>query len=101
MMKTLSINDFQGNPQSAPQESEKVGRLNEIQNLLRHDAFRESIANDDVATLLMGDLNSPSHLDWVERTRRLHCNWTFEWPVTKMLHDHGFIDSYRQLHQGR
>ena len=53
----------------------------------------------DLPTLLMGDLNSPSHLDFTpERSAQ---NWGYppiEWPVTRLLEDAGFVDLYREAH---
>ena len=32
---------------------------------------------------VMGDMNTPSHLDWTEATRSRHCGWTYDWPATR------------------
>ncbi|MEV8543761.1 HAD-IA family hydrolase [Streptomyces sp. NPDC051572] len=45
-------------------------------------------AEDAVPVVLVGDLNSPSHLDWPD----------VEWPVTKAAADAGLRDSYREAH---
>ena len=34
---------------------------------------------------VMGDLNTPSHLDWIESAKERHCGWAFPWPATQML----------------
>ncbi len=36
--------------------------------------------------------------DWIDETKATHCNWKFEWPVSKSLEDAGFYDSYRKVH---
>ncbi|MCX4809637.1 HAD-IA family hydrolase [Streptomyces sp. NBC_01239] len=41
-----------------------------------------------VPVVLVGDFNSPSHLDWAD----------VEWPVTKAAAEAGFRDSYREVH---
>lgn len=50
--------------------------------------------------IIGGDFNEPSLYDWVESTRFLydHHGVAIEWPVTKMLHDAGYIDSWRAVH---
>ncbi|MGW0835169.1 HAD-IA family hydrolase [Streptomyces prunicolor] len=46
------------------------------------------VAEDAVPVVLVGDFNSPSHLDWPD----------VEWPVTKAAADAGLRDSYREVH---
>lgn len=46
------------------------------------------VADDAVPVILVGDFNSPSHLDWPD----------VEWPVTKAAADAGLRDSYREAH---
>ncbi|MFG2785240.1 HAD-IA family hydrolase [Streptomyces prunicolor] len=46
------------------------------------------VADDAVPVVLVGDFNSPSHLDWPD----------VEWPVTKAAADAGLRDSYREVH---
>ncbi|MBR8537622.1 endonuclease/exonuclease/phosphatase family protein [Carboxylicivirga sediminis] len=51
-------------------------------------------------TLLGGDFNEPSHLDWTETTKDLfdHNGVVMEWHNTKRLEQAGFIDVYRQMY---
>jgi endonuclease/exonuclease/phosphatase family metal-dependent hydrolase len=42
----------------------------------------------DLPAVLVGDFNSPSHLD----------DTTIEWPTTKLMEDTEFVDSYREEH---
>jgi HAD superfamily hydrolase (TIGR01509 family) len=46
------------------------------------------VGDDAVPVVLVGDFNSPSHLDWPD----------VEWPVTKAAADAGLFDSYREVH---
>ena len=40
-----------------------------------------------VGTLfVLGDFNSPSHLDWTEEAKHLHYNTTHEWRTSEVLH---------------
>lgn len=75
-----------------------VGRLQSIEELLADESFQKSMKNSDREPLIVaGDLNTPSHLDWIDATRELHCNRSVDWPVTRMLVDRGrLIDSYRE-----
>ena len=52
---------------------------------------------DSVPMILGGDLNTPSHLDWTAKTRKIHNNLVVPWYSTKVLADIGLIDTYRTL----
>jgi exonuclease III len=47
-----------------------------------------------------GDLNEPSHLDWQEDTKDLwdHNGVVVNWDVSVMMHEAGYVDSYRQFY---
>lgn len=60
-------------------------RLAQMRDTLRRIA--ES-GDDSVPVVLVGDLNSPSHLDWPD----------VPWPVTKAAEAAGLRDSYREAH---
>lgn len=49
------------------------------------------------AAIVMGDFNVPSHLDWIPNAKNLHCNVSFDWPVSKLLEKYGFLDSFRVI----
>ncbi len=51
--------------------------------------------------IIGGDFNEPSHLDWTAETKNLydHNGVVYNWDVSMMLQNTGFIDSYRKLHQ--
>ena len=45
-----------------------------------------------------GDFNSPSHLDWIESTKEFHYGKVVPWPVSKLMLEHGYTDSFRETH---
>ncbi|WP_109700608.1 endonuclease/exonuclease/phosphatase family protein [Chitinophaga deserti] len=51
-----------------------------------------------VPMIFGGDLNTPSHLDWGEATRKQHNDLVVPWYSTKVLEDMGLLDTYRKLH---
>lgn len=57
-------------------------------------------AGKGIPSFLVGDFNSPSHLDWTAETVgiRKHMKYTVEWPVSAALANAGFQDSYRKAH---
>ncbi|WP_430809918.1 MULTISPECIES: endonuclease/exonuclease/phosphatase family protein [unclassified Carboxylicivirga] len=71
---------------------------------MRDEAIRAIIADASEErekgrlVMLGGDLNEPSHLDWVSATkdRYDHNGVVMQWPNTKTLEKAGFIDAYRQ-----
>ncbi|NGO08204.1 HAD-IA family hydrolase [Streptomyces sp. HC44] len=75
---------FDGLPAAELIAHEKV-RLAQMRDTLRR--ITES-AGPATPVVLVGDLNSPSHLDWPD----------VEWPVTKAAHEAGLRDSYREAH---
>ncbi|MEU3743260.1 endonuclease/exonuclease/phosphatase family protein [Streptomyces sp. NPDC032198] len=48
--------------------------------------------------IIAGDMNSPSHLDWTQKTKAIHCNSVVTWPATKAFADAGYWDSFREVH---
>ncbi|KUO18618.1 HAD-IA family hydrolase [Streptomyces dysideae] len=56
-------------------------RLGQLRDIL-------SRIDDTVPVVLVGDFNSPSHLDWP----------TVAWPVTRAAEEAGLRDSYREAH---
>ncbi|MFE0762478.1 endonuclease/exonuclease/phosphatase family protein [Streptomyces smyrnaeus] len=49
---------------------------------------------DEQPVLILGDFNSPSHLDWTSEVSTP----PFNWPATQLLEDAAFTDSYRAVH---
>ena len=57
-------------------------------------------ARAGVPTLLVGDFNSPSHLDWTPAAAaaRPQVKYPLRWPVSAALERAGFRDSYREVY---
>ena len=73
---------------------EGTTRLKEITAILKDVKTLEE--RYDMPVIMGGDFNSGSHLDWVESTRDAHYGKVVEWPVSKLMQDEGYIDSFRQ-----
>ena len=58
------------------------------------------VAAKGIPTILAGDFNSPSHLDWTLDVANMRpaVKYPVVWPESKLLADNGFIDSYRAVH---
>lgn len=76
-------------------EAERIKELNAIMKALEPLAAR----SNEEPLLLCGDFNSSSHLDWTEETRDLHNGYTFPFPQSIALHEEGYRDTYREVHQ--
>ena len=75
---------------------EVTSRLQEITAILHAvDSLGEKLG---VPIIIGGDFNSGSHLDWIESTRPYHYDKVVEWPVSKLMLDRGFTDSFREKH---
>lgn len=76
-------------------DSGRVPQAEELAKELAPKAERAEAAGG-VPLLLVGDFNSPSHLDWTEETRDEHCGYgPVEWPTTKIVEDAGLNDTFR------
>ena len=76
---------------------EKATRLKEITAILSSaDSLEEKL---NIPIIIGGDFNSGSHLDWIESTKESHYNKIVEWPVSKLIADHGYTDSFREVNQ--
>jgi endonuclease/exonuclease/phosphatase (EEP) superfamily protein YafD len=75
------------------------GRVQNVEEVLNHTSFNLALsAADERPLIVVGDFNSPSHLDWTERTKDIHGGWAFEWPATKILQEYANLtDSYREV----
>jgi endonuclease/exonuclease/phosphatase family metal-dependent hydrolase len=58
------------------------------------------VAKSGAPVFLTGDFNSPSYLDWTEAVMKMRpaVKFPVEWPVSKLMTDSGFTDSYRAAH---
>ncbi len=76
---------------------ERETRLPEIRPYLR---ALSALARRGVPVYVVGDMNSPSHLDWTPAVAavRSQVAYPLTWPVSKAFADAGFRDSYRDAH---
>ncbi|MEN8230409.1 MAG: endonuclease/exonuclease/phosphatase family protein [Bacteroidota bacterium] len=73
---------------------EGTTRLKEITAILNCvDSLEKSL---NMPIIIGGDFNSGSHLDWVESTKESHYDKVVEWPVSKLMKNRGYIDSFRE-----
>ena len=72
---------------------ERSTRLPEIRATLR-------ALPDGIPTLMTGDFNTPSHLDWTAAVDAVRddVRYPVPWPVTEALAAAGFQDTYRAVH---
>jgi exonuclease III len=58
-----------------------------------------SLGKEAPPTILVGDFNEPSHLDWTEAAAKAGRHpIKVDWPSTRAFADVGFHDSYRELY---
>ncbi len=78
-------------------ELEEKTRGEQLSHILR--TLPPGAALDAIPTILGGDLNTPSHLDWTSDNRRQNYGVVVPWPVTMRLGRYGFRDDFRSLHR--
>ena len=63
-------------------------------------ASAAALAGQDIPVLVLGDFNSPSHLDWTEESvgQRPQIRYALEWPVSRSAEAAGLVDAYRAVH---
>ena len=78
-------------------QNETDTRVTEVQALA--DGL-SGLAKAGTPVFMIGDFNSPSHLDWTEATMKTRpaVKFPVEWPASKIMTDSGFTDSYRAAH---
>lgn len=64
--------------------------LTELKNLM--------LRSDNIPVLIGGGFNSGSHLDWTEANRDNNFGLAVEYPVSKLMHNAGFTDSFREIY---
>lgn len=69
-------------------EDGRLERMREILRRIADSATDEHDEPDSMPVVLVGDFNTPSHLDWPD----------VQWPVTKAAEEAGLRDSYREAH---
>ncbi|KAL2207029.1 endonuclease/exonuclease/phosphatase family [Sarocladium strictum] len=80
------------------EREEESGRTPQIIETL--EAMEEQLSNsDDVPVILLGDFNSPSHLDWTKALEEKNCGYSdVMWPSSEVPIEAGMEDSFRQAH---
>ncbi|MEX1045951.1 MAG: endonuclease/exonuclease/phosphatase family protein [Actinomycetota bacterium] len=58
------------------------------------------LAGEGVPSFIVGDFNTPSHRDWTGEMvgERPQIRFAVDWPVTRIVEDAGFVDSFRAVH---
>lgn len=74
---------------------EGTTRLKEITEILNCVDSLEASLNMPI--IIGGDFNSGSHLDWLENTKDSHYGKVVEWPVSKLMLESGYTDSFREV----
>ncbi len=81
----------------AAEASAKKARLHQVQDMLD-----EIAPYSDYPTILVGDFNEPSCLDWtadaIEDRGDTLLPFAVHWPATALLINHGFKDAYREVY---
>lgn len=64
------------------------------------DLFKgiKSLGLKPLPTIIGGDMNSGSHLDWTIKNSGLYGGYYIAWPVSKTMYREGFVDTYRSVH---
>ncbi|MCK3864231.1 hypothetical protein [Pseudomonas sp. B329] len=73
------------------------GRTEAINNVLNAHA---NGPYKDLAHIVSGDFNEPSHLDWIASNKNANDRngVVYEWDTSKALIDKGYTDSFREVH---
>lgn len=77
------------------------GRIGNAHGIANMAVFQADLAaSDQMPMFVLGDMNTPSHLDWLddEQSKALHCGWSYQWPVTKIWQMNGLTDAFRYVH---
>lgn len=88
------FNDFDKLSVDSMIVGESATRLKEMTAILQAVDSLDRKLNAPI--IIGGDFNSGSHLDWVESTKEWHFGKVVEWPVSKLMEDNGYIDSFRE-----
>lgn len=78
------------------EEEEKSGRPNIADDFIADCNLQKNIGR---LCIFAGDLNEPSHLDWVEQTKNLyeHNGCVIPWPISIKMTSAGIKDAFRQV----
>ncbi|KAK2594924.1 hypothetical protein QQS21_007372 [Conoideocrella luteorostrata] len=80
------------------ENEEKSRRTPQIKNIV--DRMKDQLLDSrQYPVILTGDFNAPSHLDWTNETKKLHCGTGyFPWPTSRHPVNAGLVDSFREIH---
>lgn len=85
-------------PEQVLKNEAKSRRTPQIINIMKQMEDHLS-SSSRTPVIFTGDFNAPSHLDWTNATKKLHCGTGyFPWPTSKHPVDAGLIDSFREVH---
>lgn len=74
----------------------KKARGAEVTELLKDIDY---LSEASLPTIVVGDFNEPSHLDWTEAAAKAGRHpIKVEWPTSKVFAEAGFKDAYREIH---
>jgi endonuclease/exonuclease/phosphatase family metal-dependent hydrolase len=83
----------------APEEvrfaSHESGRASEWASI---DERLVSKNDPALPTVVLGDFNAPSHLDWTPANAAQNAGHSFAFPLSRALEAKGFVDAYRAVH---
>ena len=82
-------------------EAEAIAEAKKARGADVEDALKDiaSLKEAAVPTILVGDFNEPSHLDWTDAAARAGRHpIKVSWPASQAFASAGFQDSYRQIH---
>jgi endonuclease/exonuclease/phosphatase family metal-dependent hydrolase len=77
-------------------EREAATRGRQMRFILGELSSFSPIGNNTI--VVAGDFNTGSHLDWTERTKDKHDGLVVEFPVSRLMADQGYTDTYRDTH---
>ena len=79
-------------------ETKRSSRFDQATALLEH-LKEENRLNKNEQLFVGGDWNCPSHLDWTEETEKaFHWRRNLPLPVSTMMQENGFLDTFRAVH---
>jgi endonuclease/exonuclease/phosphatase family metal-dependent hydrolase len=85
-------------PEQVLKNEAKSRRTPQIVNIMKR-MENHLASSSSIPVIFTGDFNAPSHLDWINATKKLHCGvGYFPWPTSKYPVDAGMVDSFREVH---
>ncbi|CAD5218140.1 unnamed protein product [Bursaphelenchus okinawaensis] len=80
--------------------SDQHCRCGNAKDLVKSQEFQDALGRTKTEPLfVLGDFNSPSHLDYAENLKHLHYGYSYQFPSTFIIQNAtGMVDSYRELY---